>query len=272
MGPRSLLRRFLWVGLTLVLIAAIFTLTHKSQSGGSGQVRAMSKVEISRAGAALAKGIFLEDQKDDFSWFVKGFNLARFDLKSVTIGVNKKYLYLKYQVFDKFNEQRLINAYTMTGTGFNASLRLVKDQKKVSPYGTGLYSTLGAGVDFQGDKVEGGATYFLNIPDGLPESGMEGYGITKGMDAIATRGGSWLIAAFPLKSIGLKYGDDVIMTFGTETGSTTEFHLAIDPLMGYGKTKCPANIHFVVGESKYTTDYNGCEGSDTGGLEPAPKN
>lgn len=290
------MRRFWWVGLTIFVVAvvgisAISAHSNKvkeeqrqiekakklksiqgAQKAAPKDDLSMTPKELAKAQQALAQGIYIRDQEHDFSLVEKGFDLPIFDLKSVTIGVDHDYLFLKFQLFQNFNEQRVVNGSTITGTGFNANLLVDKNLKVKTPYGTGESTMLNASVTFDGNKLVNNAMYLVNIPNGQPESQWQSSGSFGKMD-VRVAGGvghDWLMMRAPLKGLGLILGEKVRMSFGTETASTTEYHLALDPLMGYQKTKCGANINFALGETKYTLDYKGCAGSGSGSSEPIP--
>ncbi len=226
----------------------------------------MTEEQLSQATAVLEQGIYLEDEQNDFYRVIDGFGLPQFDLKSVTLGSDEMYLYVKYELYGEVDKRTEIDGQNMRGMGFNATLRTPEKQLVVTDYGTGVTTLLYVGQDLRKEGIFA-TTYFIDVPEGMSETEWLTSGLTVSNEGTLLGMGpnnDTILVAWPLDVLGLEIGDTVWYTGETENGSETEDHLVIDNLLDYPGVKCTGTVNFKIGEIDYSIDYSECEREKNG--------
>jgi len=194
-----------------------------------------------RAESALATGITLSDVQNDFvnmgqkdpggrekpnnsNPYPLGFN----DIKSVQAGADQEYVYYKVTFWDSFPAKApVVNGDTLESTGSKLEFM---DEK---------------GMDLQVMHLNSGWTPKIGFSAIDTQYAYGATGITWPENARMTHeerdsnvdGGSgtnYLMGAFPLKKMGLEFGQQVRLACQVETESAKYDHAAVDVLLGPG--------------------------------------
>ena len=64
-------------------------------------------------------------------------------------------------------------------------------------------------------------------------------------------GTDYIISAFPLSAVGLKYGQEIIFRIATESGSEKWHHSTIDEVLGIAGSKFGKQVLYTVGSNKF---------------------
>lgn len=211
-----------------------------------------------QAEQALNSGITVEDPKNDFVTFGSNkeevmptdtnnpspYQLAYFDLKTLSVGVDEKYFYYKATFYDIIPESATtIGDDTISGNGCKVELT---DAEGVNQ---ALLST-----DFNYLlKASMIGTYYFTGPTGIewPEDDRFARKDSDGK-VFGGPGTDYLMGAFPLEKLGLKKGDTIHFTFSMEASSKKYTHAAVDVLRGSGKM--PALIEWQSGTNQFNVN------------------
>lgn len=234
--------------------------------------KAFTKAMLKRADDAFSNGISFDDPEND--WYLpepgtmqwdKPDNPAPYplpftDLKSVSLGADEEYLYVKLVYYGEFPKK--MPSYDgddifSTGGGIEGFRFITKEGKPD-------YAEIGSGVmyiQFTGDNETNGyvpldkptvgqlAMIFLIGQDEHGESlykTMNGAGFIEGGP-----GYDYLLSAFPLSEFGVSYGQEVNLTLGIEAGSNKWHHESIDLILNENNSKSGSMIVWKLGTNEY---------------------
>lgn len=252
---KSFFRRFWWIFTAIALVLIGF--------GGYNYWRLVYNVafhgdELQKAETALKSGITINDNKNDFVMLGSNkeelnaednpspYRLEEVDIKDLRVGADKDYFYYKVGFYKASTKNPpVVNGDTVESVGtvmdvFDTSGKTTA----VIHGGFGWWPVLNVPV------VD---TFYSTGPTGIvwPESARF---TTENRDSkvYGGPGKDYILARFPMKSLGLKYGDTMIFDIGMEVSSAEFTHAAVDILQGSGKT--PGLITWKIGSSSYTID------------------
>ena len=311
--PKSFFKRFWWIFLIiLVIIIFIFIITKNEQNKNNlnqfqkdnnqtdnetmdkGEPpREFTKEELKLAETALNKGIKIEDPQNDWYRFPNNsiqpdgrpdnpnpYPFEYTDLKSVSLGADEKYLYIKYEFWGVFpNKMQFYNGDGITAVGGKI------EEFAYLNNGTNDSAELGEGVGYAepngkektpecsaANKPSLGHLAMISVigEDQFRElifKKKEGKGMVFG-----GVGYNYLLEAYPLEEFGISYGQEVAFSSSTETSSCKYHHEVVDVLEGEGKTS--ARIKWKLGSDKYeinnnvSDNQNNPENNNTGQIIP----
>lgn len=212
-----------------------------------------------KAELAFARGITILDESNDFAWMgtggsggkpnnPTGYNLGFNDLKSITLGADDQYIYIKVMFWGTIpdlppningdmigstvmklnftNEQGVDQAIWMLSFGYLPVVNLTTTN-----------------------------TYYFYGPTGIQEPEDKRFS-GRGTDSQVIGGAGYdhLIGALPLKGINLNAGQTVNLCFSVETASDKYDHASVDVLGGHGKM--PALITWKLGSDSYQINHD----------------
>jgi hypothetical protein len=242
------------------------------KNGGKGEKPLpFTTGQFTAAEKALAGGIHIEDPQGDFYQFPPGameadgrpdnehpYPLPFTDLRSVSIGADEDYLYVKYQYWDKFPSASVIydgdliwdvggklEQFSFTGADGKPGSGSLSTSVNLAVFENGQWRMT--------DKPQVGQMTMLGEVAQDVFSYQNGAGLVGG-----GTGQDYLLSAFPLKLFGLKPGDKVTFSCSTETGSASYHHECLDFLLGRAGTKYAGIITYHLGSAEYkATEYKG---------------
>lgn len=250
-------------------------LLEKEKLNNKGEIpKKFTSTMLRRANDAFSKGIILNDPEND--WYLppegtmqwdkpdnpKPYPLPFTDFKSVSLGADEEYLYVKFNYYGEF--PKAMPSYNgddifSTGAKITEMTYVTKDDKIDSADLTNGVTY----VQFTGnEKTEG---YFpLDNPSTgqlamISPSGEDKNRevIYKTMDGAGFYSGGpgydYLLSAFPLEEFGISYGDEINFSIATETGSNKWHHESIDLILDKNNSKFGAIIVWKTGSDKYET-------------------
>lgn len=218
---------------------------------------------------ALAKGISMADGADDYVRFPAGsiqpdgrpdndhpYPLPYTDLKSVSIGADAGYLYVRWQFQGKFPVASVeyngdliwdvtckIEEFTYTNGQGSKDSGTLTSTISLADYKNGQWVKTGnpsvgqlAMISPAGQDSKQEILYKINTGEGLIAGGA---------------GQDYILSAFPLSLFGIKIGNEVSFSCATETGSQLYHHAAVDVLFGTETSKAGANVSYVIGAGDY---------------------
>jgi len=216
--------------------------------------------ELNQAQSSISNGFIIEDAKDDFAMLGSNkeelnaednpspYRMDMIDFKSMQISSDENYLYYKISFYDTISKKPpVIDGDTLNSMGtvidiFDASGKPL--------------AVLHADCGWQPIvHIPAINTYYSTGPTGIewPESARYKY---ENRDSKISGGVNtdYLLAAFPLKGLGLKVGDKISTDLSMEVKSAKFTHAAVDVLAGSGKT--PGMITWQIGSKEYSIDNN----------------
>lgn len=216
----------------------------------------MDSQMLQKAHEALSLGITIEDEQNDFVSVrdknekegdnlnnLDGYKYPFLDLKSVSVGIDDRYLYWKVQFRGEIpNRPHKINGDKIVAQGVGISI--------VNKYGEEQVG-LAMNCDFLPIvDIPTIGTYYFYGPTGIEEPEDKRFA-HQGIDSKISGGGGtdYLIGALPLKKIDIISGQDVYFSVSVETGSAKDDHFAVDVLKG--EKKDPAVIKWKSGTKVY---------------------
>lgn len=265
---KSFFRRFWWVFVIIGLVSvawailAIIGYINDQQANNENNVdnglnQDFTPEQLAAAETALSNGIKLEDEEDDFVPMYGGNNnpnpyrLSYADYKSVTIGADETYLYVKIEVRGEFPSQKpYIGEDGIIAVGFKEDIMV----KNID--GNEYMAQLGDSVNY---NLSSRATLGHGLFDMRKaaeyddEENCVKFTGNTGM-IIGGSGYDYIISAFPLESIGIAYGQEVTSSCSMEAESEQFDHSSVDALMGKPGEKSPAKIKYIVGNNTYEID------------------
>lgn len=219
----------------------------------------MDSNEVKKAETALASGFTLNDPKADF--VIMGSNKEELstdtnnenpykieysDIKSTQIGADEKYIYVKISFYEQIPKwPETIDGDTVQNVG-----------NKLHIMNQGGLDQIVFHFDFGWEpviKIAALNTMYDFCPTGIEwpeEARMSCHG-----DDSKIYGGpgtDYVLAALPMKKIGLKLGETIYMSVAEETKSNKYSHASVDMLQGVGKM--PGFITWNIGSSDYKID------------------
>lgn len=217
-----------------------------------------SEEDLKKANTALIKGITIADELNDFVPMTgrklnnsNPYDLPYLDLKSISMGADKDYLYVKYESAGNFPKGKVkYKGDTILSRIHKLNIRTVDNENNVS---TEMIETADIVSFYLFDFIPNMGHRFVNIKnqedyDKYENAKLETYNL--GM----LEGGSgynYLIAAYPLKDMGISFGDEIEFQLMTETESKKFDHASVDVLLGEGLDKNPATIRYIIGSNQY---------------------
>ncbi|MFA5031194.1 MAG: hypothetical protein WC495_06440 [Patescibacteria group bacterium] len=271
---KSFLRTFWWLALVFIIVVVIGvtiwsekvgTLDKEKNLNGiinnnipvegtgdpnkTGKTLPFMEAQLTAAETALASGIKIEDPKDDFFIYTnfrttdtyRGNNTSPYpmpftDLKSVSVGADSKYLYLRFEYWGPLpNDHVSYNSDFIISHGGKLDEILFKnkngqDQIDAAHDGVGYYVE-DNGKYSQIDPVINTMSYIGR--NGKDASGEDTFLITSMNGMLAGGPGyDYTLSARPLSELGFGLGDEITFRGSTETGSIKHHHEAIEFLLG----------------------------------------
>ena len=234
----------------------------------------MSDMQLEKANKALLQGIKIDDPQNDFyhpqAGTIQGdgrpdntdpYPIPFTDLKSFSIGADNENLYVKYEFWGEFPQE----AFSYNGElihGIGATIRFTF----VNTEGAQDVAELGDCVIYI-NKIGQNPTKWQPMsprvlhelrlsPIGLDEKGETIYKKEDNSNSGAIIGGpgfNYFESYYPLSIFGIEYGDIVLLSIITETGSVTFHHEAADFLLDQPgvNAKAGATIKYVLGSNTY---------------------
>lgn len=230
-----------------------------------GETKSFTKAQLASANDAIEKGIKIDDPENDWLKVAKGtmqpdgkednsepYPLPWSDIKSLSLGADSGYLYVKFQFWGNFPDKAFsyngdvmgggcakLNNFSFANTAgkkdiadliLNVSLSEMSNGKVMGADLTSMISP--ASVDSHQETI-----FSIYSKEGL---------ITKGL------GEDYLLGAFPLNQLNLKLGDTVTFDVSSEVGSQKYHHEAIDLIFGRENEKFSDIIEYTLGSSTYS--------------------
>lgn len=272
---KSFLKRFWWLGLAVILAVVVIGVSIGTKKNGSpdkeknlngttnndvpvegsgdpnktGKTLPFTEDQLRVAETALASGIKIEDPKDDFYIYThyrttdtyRGNNISPYpmpftDLKSLSVGADSKYLYLKFEYWGILpNDHVSYNGDYIISHGGKLDEILFKDkngQDKVDAAHDGIgYYVEDNGVYRQIDPVINTMSYIGR--NGKDASGEDTF-LINSMNGLLLGGPGYdyTLSARPLSELGFGLGDEITFRGSTETGSIKHHHEAIEFVLG----------------------------------------
>jgi hypothetical protein len=279
---KVILKPALWLSLVMIIallfIGASCSCDNSNQTTENGTEtknekgeppRSFTDEELAAANLALENGIKIEDPENDFFKFPPNhyqpdgrldndnpYPLSFTDLRSVTIGADDTYLYVKYQFWGEFPTSSVIyNGDLLWSTGAK-----ITQFTFINAEGKEDSAELGSGVNLSGyennqhvatDQITIGQLAMIS-PIGHDEHMEVIYKTMNGAGMVAGGPGEdYILSAFPLSLFGIHSGDTVTFSCATETGSDNYHHECIDDLLGREGYLGGSTISYVLGENKY---------------------
>lgn len=229
-----------------------------------GETKTFSAEQLAAANTALNNGIKIDDPQNDWYKVAEGtkqsdgrpdnpnpYPLGWTDLKSLNIGADQNYIYIKFIFWDRFPDKALsysgdkmdggsakINYFTFTNSqGKQDWADLITPiSLREQSNGKLMPSEVMAMISPKGKDVHNETLFTTYTKDGLFAGGP---------------GKDYLLSAFPLEQFNLKLGDKVTFDCTTEIGSEIYHHEAIDILLSRDDSKFADTIEYVLGSNTY---------------------
>jgi hypothetical protein len=215
----------------------------------------LSRSEVQKVESAIARGIVIEDEQDDFVMMATNkeilnaednpspYRLSFLDVKSLTLAADEQYLYAKITFFDVIPERPTsVEGDAIRAIGCKVN---IVDENNMDQMIFAMDTSYLPIVDLPSLN-----TYYFYEPTGIqePESARFAHQDHKSkIDGGA--GTDYILAAFPLEKLNLRIGQRVLMSLSVEAKSDRYTHAAVDVLLGSGKM--PAIIQWIIGENTY---------------------
>jgi hypothetical protein len=243
-------------------------LQKKTDKGDKSQP--FTEKQLEAGNLALQDGIKIDDPQNDYFKFPlhhfqpdgrpdndNPYPLNYTDLRSLSIGADQDYLYVKFQFWGEFPEKSpYYNGDLIWSVGGK-----IEDFNFTNSEGKQDSAELGDSVWFVGNNEKGEISpveqpsigqLSLISPTGKDEKMEMVYKTWNGSGMIAGGPGyDYLIGAYPLRLFGIKLGDNVTFSASTETGSTVYHHVCIDFILGKEGYLGGSTIKYKLGDNKY---------------------
>lgn len=279
-SPRLRWTRRWWFWLVTVLIIglgifgflAYLGITHDMKQGKTSDIYAQpndpeqealvfSAGELSQAEKALSGGFAIQDGKDDF--FIapeitqqdidthynnpQAYHLPYLDLKSLAIGADEKYLYVKHEFYGDFPKS---GPAEWEGDKINSFVAKIADVRKEGSTNKTVTSLLTDGICYNCGSSVWEHGYFPN----QDQDKVEAEGIKPVHGGKFYLGSNYIISSFPLNDLELKYGETIIFSQECEANSDKWHHASVDRLGQVPGTKESIQIKYRIGSNTYTTE------------------
>ncbi len=254
---KSVFRRwYFWVGLVLlfpIFMAGYYWYLQIWKATFRGD-------ELAQANTALANGIYIEDPRDDFiilesndekpnPEMASPYRLPQLDVKSLQIGADDDYLYYKVTFYAKTDRAVLVvNGDKIHSFGVNFDITEESGRVlAVLHTNTGWWPIIGTSIN---------GTFYSTEPTGIewPENARFAKEKNNDSKMYGGAGTDFQLARFPLKTLGLSFGQKMVFDLEVEGGSGKYSHAAADPFLGTGKSA--GMITWVIGSKEYEIDNN----------------
>lgn len=228
--------------------------------------------QLQKAEEALSTGITIEDPQNDWYLPKEGtmqwdkpdnsnpYSLGYTDLKSLNIGADEKYLYVKFIFYDVFPEKM----QNYEGDDIYSTGAKISELNYITKEGKNDSADLDLSIEyvtFEGDRknishaplektqVSHNA---LISPIGQDEVGETLFEKRNGEGLVAGGSGTdYILSAFPLEEFNISYGQSISFTSSAETGSAKYHHECIDIILGVENTKFGETIRYTLGSNTY---------------------
>lgn len=290
----TFLKRFWWVGL-LMIVTSVVIIVFMSNSNNKQGITPLndevniqennkndvyswatkfSDAELEAANAALSQGIKINDPENDFYHPPIGsvqadgrpdnpnpYPIPFTDLKSLTVGADAQYIYVKLEHWGEFPLQ----AYSYEGELIHGVGSQIENFTYTNQSGITDIANLAISIIYvdkkQGQKPE----EYKPLPEGrlLNSYYLSPQGVDETLETVYEKSGTtglvfggpgynYVIAAYPLSILDIAYGTEVTFNCTMESGSTTFHHEAADFILeGSGNAKSGADIKYILGSNKY---------------------
>jgi hypothetical protein len=237
-------------------------------SGVDGKGRMFTEKELQVANLALSKGITIDDPQNDWYKFPPGsmqpdnrpdnsnpYPLGWTDYRSLSVGVDEKYIYFKMQFWDIFPLNALIYdgdlIHSTTAKITNFTFKNSQGKIDNADFTAGPWYASFENKDKPAERASIGANAMIS-PKGLDKE-MDTLFNTNTSESmiIGGPGYDYLICAFPLSLLNIKLGDEVLFDSAIETSSTKFHHESMDLLLGEPNSKFGSQIRYILGRDKY---------------------
>jgi len=268
----------------IILLMIVFTACSSNQKNATEMqdkyakndkgepTRSFTSAELQAAEKALQNGVKIDDQQNDFFKIPPGtvqpdgrpdnpnpYPLPWIDFQSVSFGADENYLYVKFQFWGKFPKKGIIYDGDMIwSTGAK-----IDEMYFVNPEGKNDSAEFCSDVMFVRDDEHGNRVLAdeslvghltMISPQGHDEKMETIYKTRTGAGMVAGGAGyDYVLSAIPLRIFGIKLGDEIIISFATETGSSKYHHEAIDFILDNPEhtTKGGAKLKYKLGSNSY---------------------
>lgn len=254
--------------------------TEEQKNIREGRKPPMTSKELAAADKALALGISIDDPQNDYVKMPGGIRpdgrpdntnpwpLPFTDLKKAQVGADQTYIYVKYQFYGIIPVKMVtVGDDFLSGSGVNFGVNkyynnnLKKEQEGALMQTAICYATrtkeqlrLDSTSEFYNPPKLGTSTFGEANAEVKNKDGEDTYGIATSEGKVYGGAGyDYILAAFPLANLGLKYGDTIIFEISAESGSRVYHHQSVDALLDYGHSKSGEYITWKIGSNTYTS-------------------
>ena len=230
-----------------------------------GETEPFTSSQLEEASSALSSGITIEDPESDWFQFEEGstepdgslnnsdpYPLNWTDLRSVSVGADEEYLYVKIRFWGRFPDEPVTyNGDTITGgCGKINSFSFTNEEGQQDT--ADLISNINF-AQMSNGEILGVDLIAMISPSGRNEDLETIFTIYSNEGLIAGgRGTDYILSAFPLDQFNLELGDTVTFDSTTEFGSEVYHHESIDILFSRENSKFGETIQYVLGSSEYS--------------------
>jgi hypothetical protein len=230
----------------------------------TGVTRLFNDLQLAAANTELANGIKIEDPKNDWVKFPEGtmqpdgrpdnsnpYPLGWTDLKSLSMGADSQFLYVKFEFWDTFPSEAVvhdsdritggcgkINNFTFNNSQGKKDTADLISNISFNLQGNGRMNGIdqNAMISPAGEDAQREIIFQVFSKDGLMAGGP---------------GTDFFLSAYPLSQFNLKLGDVVTFDSSSEFGSEKYHHESLDIILGKGSSKFGDTISYILGSNAY---------------------
>lgn len=230
----------------------------------TGETKSFSTKQLADANSALESGIKIDDPENDWLKIAKGttqsdgkednpnpYPFGWTDLKSLNVGADENYLYIKFNLYDRFPSKSLsyngdkmdggslkINYFTFTNSEGKKDWADIITSMSLREQGDGelMPSEIVSMISPKKNDINNKTIFTTYSKEGLLAGGASQ---------------DYFLIAVPLKQFNLKLGDKVTFDCSIEAGSEKFHHEAIDILFSREDSKFGDTIEYVLGTNTY---------------------
>lgn len=260
---KHFLKKHWWKILLAILLVSIGALLYVNATKQS-----FSHLELSKAQDALSYGVTIEDESAGF-FPLSGkeedgrdnnedpYPLPFVDFKSITLGADDQYLYIKEEFYGEFpktaNELPIFDNDKIRGMSIALNINTDNNQSTGSPDDEGAEALLAGGV-YYNTNPPSVRHYFFTDPTGIqwPEDQRWKSHHEEGL-VFGGPGYTYIIHAYPLEELGITENQEITISVASETESDKYHHAAYDPVqIGNESGKMPSKIKIKLGNAMVT--------------------
>lgn len=241
-----------WI-LRTVLVGVLIVLAYSLYLYNIAMI--LSHSEIQKAENTLINGIVVEDERDDFVMMATDkevlnaennpspYRLSFLDVKSLAIGADEQNVYVKITFFDTIPAQPIsIEGDSIQAIGCKVNIVDENEMDQVIFAADSSYLPV--------VNLPSLNTYYFYGPTGIQEPESARFSHQDHDSKIyGGAGKDYILAAFPMKKINVRVGQQIFISLSMEAKSAQFTHAAVDVLLGSGKQ--PAIIKWVIGTNTY---------------------